>query len=181
MQHEIKELDKAKTTDMHVQPVHEKPAMKRKHSWPSDLHHFLYSRKDKSFEYGQHDCSLFVADWIEDQTGIDVAKDYRGRYKTELGAAKLIKGVTGKASVEAMAEHVFAAHSLPELANVRFARRGDIVLLDEENGSALGIVHLSGRHGLFVSDDGLKKVKLSQCRRAWRLGHVGASPVKESK
>jgi hypothetical protein len=88
-----------------------------------------------------------------------------------LGATKIIRKVTGGATVEHVAEHVTKQHDIPELPSVLFAQRGDIVLFDGAEGPALGVVHLSGKHALFVGEGGLQKVEIKKCRRAWRLGH----------
>jgi hypothetical protein len=146
-------------------------ALKRKHSWPEDLHKFLHEHADKPFTWGSHDCALFVCNWIENATGVDVAAEFRGQYKTKLGAAKIIRKVTGGESVEHVAEHVTKQHGIPELPSPLFAQRGDVVLFDGAEGPALGIVHLTGKHAIFAGEGGLQKIELNKCRRAWRLGH----------
>lgn len=45
--------------------------------------------------WGVQDCWLFAADWVWTRTGWDPAADLRGRYSTELGAARLIARAGG--------------------------------------------------------------------------------------
>jgi hypothetical protein len=43
------------------------------------------------FAWGRHDCLLHPADWCRVAAGVDPAADFRGRYKTELGARRILK------------------------------------------------------------------------------------------
>ncbi len=126
-------------------------------------------RKQRNPFRGTNDCSLFVADAIVAITGADVATDYRGKYDSKESAFLLIRQLTGGSTVEDVAEHEFPKHDFKEVP-VLFAQRGDAVLLDGDEGLALGIVHLDGKHALFVSTNGLNKIELSKCKRAWRVG-----------
>lgn len=49
--------------------------------------------------------------------------------------------------------------------SVKMAQRGDIVEFD----SRLGIVSLDGMRALFPGPDGLERVKVLSCSRAWRV------------
>ena len=56
---------------------------------------YLSQSVRKPFAWGSHDCCLFVAGWIEAERGVDTAGGFRSRYRTELGAARLIRRAGG--------------------------------------------------------------------------------------
>lgn len=45
----------------------------------------------RPFEWGQADCMLDVADWLDYSCGLDVASAWRGRYSSEAEAAALMQ------------------------------------------------------------------------------------------
>lgn len=47
------------------------------------------------FKYGSLDCCLWVCDVIRDHKGVDYAERWRGKYKGELGAFRLIRDAGG--------------------------------------------------------------------------------------
>jgi cell wall-associated NlpC family hydrolase len=144
--------------------------MRRKHSWPEDLHAFIEARKSEPFAWGKNDCCIFAADAILAMTGIDVAADYRGKsYSDEAGAFAELHQVTGGATVEDAAVYAAGKYGLKSLPSPLFAQRGDLVLFNGDAGLALGIVHLNGRHALVVSTKGLARVPVKNCLKAWRV------------
>jgi hypothetical protein len=52
---------------------------------------YLCAAGRRHWAWGEIDCFLFVADWVERITGIDCAGDYRGTYTSEREARRLIK------------------------------------------------------------------------------------------
>lgn len=56
---------------------------------------YLSHSARKPFAWGSHDCCLFVAGWIEAERGECPAGGFRGRYRTALGAARLIHRAGG--------------------------------------------------------------------------------------
>ena len=73
------------------------------------------------------------------------------------------------------AASVFAAELGSEEVPTPFAQRGDIVEADvvsAEGGSgpSLGVVDLDGAHALFAGPSGAIRIKITDCRRAWRVG-----------
>jgi hypothetical protein len=143
--------------------------VQREQNWEMLLHNFVESRKKQPFKYGINDCALFVADAIQAMTGTDVAADFRGKYTDMLSSLAIIKQVTGGTTVEDVAVFEFAKSGIKELSTVKLAQRGDVVLCNNEGAPALGIVYLNGIDGLFVGTDGLFKVAVLACRRAWRV------------
>ena len=55
------------------------------------LPEILERYRNAPFEWGECDCCLFAADVVRDLTGVDYAAEFRGRYSTKIGAARLIK------------------------------------------------------------------------------------------
>lgn len=51
---------------------------------------YLRRTANKPFAWGSCDCCLFVADWVSETTGKDMAVDLRGTYETEAGAKEII-------------------------------------------------------------------------------------------
>jgi hypothetical protein len=147
--------------------------IKRLDHWELHLHDYIEANKTVGFSYDSSkgkDCATFVADAIKAITDTDVYAAFRGQYTTETGALKAIKTITGGTTVEDAAVFITKQFNMKELPNVKFAGRGDVVLFDGSEGPAMGIVSLNGLHALFVSDKGVNKVPVKQCRRAWRVG-----------
>lgn len=91
----------------------------------------LLSYKTRSFEWGESDCCLFVADCIKAQVDVDPAAAYRGKYKTEIGAKKaLVK----YGSLEELLDSLFGR------VDFKLAKRGDAVMFQSELGTTMGIL-----------------------------------------
>ena len=54
------------------------------------LNEFLARARQREFIWGVHDCCLFAADWVLEQTGVDPAAQFRGTYSSEAEAQALI-------------------------------------------------------------------------------------------
>lgn len=142
----------------------------RKDHWEISLDNYLDEQFEKPFEYGVRDCCLFAANWIELLTGVDVAAEYRGKYTTELGAARLIKKVTGGSSPEDCMDKASADYDfITSHPSIWYAQRGDIVSLEREGNISLGVVDLDGQHAWFTGDT-LTRYPLSECKRSWHIG-----------
>lgn len=59
------------------------------------LPEFLRVARARPFAWGRHDCALFAADWVLNETGHDPAAAWRGRYRSEAGAARAIEAAGG--------------------------------------------------------------------------------------
>jgi hypothetical protein len=135
--------------------------------WPERLAAFLRESADKPFEWGTNDCALRACSAVEAITGTDIAAALRGRYKTELGAARVMRRFAG--NLEAVAEQIAYEFAIREVTPL-FARRGDVVLLDTPLGPSLGMVAMNGHTAEFKVNDGLLRAPVAACRRAWRIG-----------
>jgi hypothetical protein len=129
----------------------------RVQGWESILAEHIRQAYHATFAWGINDCCLWPADWVHKGTGTDFGSDWRGKYKTEAGAAKLMKkrGYTGPADI--------ASEHLLEIP-VPLAGRGDLLLHPE---GCLGIGH--GRHGFFLKADGVLMSDALACVRAWKV------------
>ncbi len=117
-----------------------------------------------------HDCSTFCADGIRAITGVDIADDFRGKYRTEEEAFALIKSLTGGSTVADAAAYCAKKHGLTDLAEPLFAKRGDLVVFEAPTGSLVsGLVHLNGRHIIAMGEDGLYRFPTSHVKKAWHV------------
>lgn len=139
--------------------------MTRHHDWVERLDRFIRESHTKPFKWGSFDCCLFSCDAVRAMTDVDLAADFRGKYRSKTGAAKLMKKFKG---VEGIAWKVAAEHSLIEVPALT-AQRGDVVLLDTDLGPALGVVSLDGRFAWFAAPEGLAARRLPDFRKAWRI------------
>jgi hypothetical protein len=142
--------------------------MKRYSDWESRLLEFIMSRAFTPFAWGKHDCSLFACDAVLAMTGTDIAADFRGRYTTKLGAAKVIREFVPSGQLSDLAEKRGGEKGLTEVGP-RAAQRGDIVLLATDQETALGIVALDGRSAYTVAEVGYQKLPIKYWSRAWRV------------
>lgn len=58
---------------------------------PPRLGQFMETAGRTPFAWGRHDCLLFPAAWCRAVAGVDPAAGFRGRYRTELGARRILK------------------------------------------------------------------------------------------
>lgn len=113
--------------------------------WPNRLSSFIEARLARAFSWGESDCCLFVSDAVEAMTGVDPSARWRGLYKTEKGARRLMRDNGGVAGVATL---VLGPPIQPALAG-----RGDVVLIDTPDGEALALcigaqVAAQGRSGI---------------------------------
>lgn len=83
------------------------------------------------FDWGRHDCALFVADWIAERRGFDPAEDLRGTYRTRRGCGRLLLRRGGLATVVAAA--------LRRLSPTAEPVPGDVGIVETREGPAMGI------------------------------------------
>jgi hypothetical protein len=148
-------------------------ALTRVQHWDTRaLHEFLLARASAPFAWGAHDCALFAADAIQAMTGVDIAEDFRGKYSDEAGAIAAIGEVCGGSTVADAAAYCAQKHGLAEWGMPLLARRGDLVVVRNGDGSLIaGLIHLNGRHIVAAGEKGLLRLPIRNALRAW---HVGA-------
>lgn len=140
--------------------------MTRRSTWEADLSAYIASVRDARFEWGAFDCAMFAAGAVIAVTGVDPVEVYRGKYSTELGAAKALKKY-GAGDLKSTLDTMFEARPIGRL------QRGDLVW----SGDAVGVC--MGDYALFVGhhpvDDGSELHGLIRKPRAewaggWRVG-----------
>ncbi|MBF0270313.1 MAG: hypothetical protein HQL44_17165 [Alphaproteobacteria bacterium] len=126
----------------------------------------IASAHGRAFEWGSFDCCLWACDVVEALTGVDPAAPFRGRYKSKRGAFVALKRFAGGGMLET-ARKIADDLSCPEVP-VKTARRGDVVLLERDDGPALGVC--VGKDVAAASLTGLCLVPLKEASHAWRVG-----------
>jgi hypothetical protein len=136
---------------------------------------FLRERAQMPFAWGSNDCALFAADAILANTGTDVADDFRGKYTTQLGAIRTIQQVTGGTTVADAAAYCATKHGLVEHTHPLMAKRGDLVVIENDGNLIAAVVHLNGYHAVSVSETGLVRLPIADHNgkpnvvRAWSI------------
>lgn len=129
----------------------------RFHDWQSRLQAALAARQHSPFEWGQHDCCLFVCDCIEAMTGRDPAADVRG-YASDREAARLVRELGG---MRAIGSARFGAEIAPALAQV-----GDVGLVVHDGRQSLALC--GGAHWVAAGAVGLAVLPMRAAAVAWR-------------
>lgn len=128
--------------------------------WESQLNEYIADKRHTRFEYGVHDCALFVANTVDIMTGYDPAADFRGKYSTKIGSLRALKNYGG-GDLESTFDALLPARDLA------FCQRGDVVF----NGDAVGICF--GSMAIFVGeteqDDGLILLDMGAMKKAWAV------------
>ncbi|MDH0749535.1 hypothetical protein N5D61_24730 [Pseudomonas sp. GD03842] len=103
----------------------------RHRDWTTRLNEVIKAALERPFSWGDFDCCLFAADCAVAVCGVDPASAYRGKYKTEAGAKRLIKKNHG--SLEAAWDACFSR------VQPAFIQRGDIALYESPNGRGIAV------------------------------------------
>ena len=137
----------------------------RPENWPARLAAYVQARQSRPFVWGDHDCCLFGADWVRELHGVDLAGDVRGKYKTALGAARIVGHGFSLATFvgDRLADHGFA--KIP----VRMASRGDVVAAHVGAYSRLCFGVIVDHRAAFPGAAGLMTIPLNQVAYAWKI------------
>ena len=134
--------------------------MARVQGWELALVAAIAGARDLPFQWGVHDCATWAFDVRQALTGIDAADAWRGKYRTEKGAARMLRRLRCK-TVEDLAVSILG----DPLSTTLFAQRGDIVLGGPEQ--ALGVC--VGSDALFLQPSGLVALPIRNCMKSWRV------------
>lgn len=133
----------------------------RLEGWEVRLFDAVEAARARPFEWGHHDCATWAFDVRRSLVGgDDLAGLWRGRYRTALGAQRVMRKL-GWSDIEAMGRSLLG----DPLASVLMAQRGDMLLSGAD--PAFGVC--VGARGAFVGPDGLAFVPLGQCLMAWSV------------
>jgi hypothetical protein len=130
----------------------------RNRDWTTRLNDVIKAALGRPFSWGEFDCCLFAADCAVAVCGTDPAEQYRGKYKTETGAKRLLKKNHG--SLEAAWDVCFAR------IQPAFIQRGDIALYDAPNGRAVAVFWANEYWS--TTDDGVGRVDCKPLA-VWRV------------
>lgn len=144
-------------------------SLNRSENWPQKLRAYLSAQNDVPFAWSSNDCCSNACGWIRLATGIDLYAEFRGRYSDEPSAEAAILAITGTGgTVEDAADYLTLKYKMPEI-NPKLASRGDVVLFDGQLGPMLGIVNCNPVYSVFPGDAGLRSIRTTTARRAWRV------------
>ena len=142
--------------------------LKRLPQWDTVLlPQYVRSRAKLPFTWGENDCCLFAAGAIQAITGTDIATDFRTGYKTEAQAFALVKKLTGGTTAADAAAYCAASSGLTEYVYPLQAKRGDLVVLENDGRLIAGIVQ--DRYVVSVGEAGLMYLPITQVKRAWAV------------
>ena len=130
----------------------------RHRDWTTRLHDVIRAALGRPFSWGEFDCCLFAADCSSAICDVDPAALYRGKYKSESGAKRLLKKNHG--SLEAAWDACFSRVALP------FVQRGDVVLYDAPLGRSMAVFWAGDYWS--TTDDGVARVECEPLA-AWRV------------
>lgn len=123
---------------------------------------FIQAHKNKPFVWGENDCCLFAANAVLAVTSVDLAPEFRGKYRTELGAARALKK-HGYTSIE-MLLNAKLGQAIAPLS----AKNGDVALVkNHQEQLAAGVIFRSSIY--CVSPMGLSQLPLASIINVWRV------------
>lgn len=140
----------------------------------AELDRYVHAAMARRWAWGEVDCFLFVADWVERATGLDPAGVWRGAYTTEREARRLMKRHGGPLALAArgLAAAGCAATTAPGRGDVALVR----VPLKEWRGRLIvvpvGAICLRGGLWMVRVRDGLVFRNFGVLQ-AWGVPHGG--------
>lgn len=129
------------------------------------LSRFLKAAEGRPFQWAppHHDCLSWLADWVAVRRGVDPARSWRGSYRTERGAIRILKREGGAIALLDKA-------LLPlGITRTDVPGRGDIGVIKTPEG-AVGVIVLDGstaalgRGGLMI-----RRIDLLRPVAAWAM------------
>lgn len=115
-----------------------------------------------------HDCAQgFVGGWVLSETGQDVAKPWRGRYRTARGCYRLVRRSGGLVAMmsEGLGAFGFSRTFAPELGDV-----GAVMMQTEFRAEPVGAI--MGVDGwLSLTGRGIRSTRSDRYVAAWSIPH----------
>lgn len=122
---------------------------------------------DTPWAWGSHDCTIWPANWVRACGSPDPAEAWRGRYRTAIGAARLVNAAGG------MAELFTAGAAAARLHRTQRIIAGDVGLIElparakGPMGVAVGAICIGGGEWAVVRSGGLWLGR-ARVTAAWR-------------
>ena len=139
----------------------------------SSLQTYAESVRYKDFVWGRFDCLLFAANCIKIlDPKLDVMRGFRGKYKSRLGAEKILKKETEAGTFKAF---IFKLCDNLELETIdpNYAQRGDLIMFRGEdiNGDTDDAVGICiGASFMYAAPiGGLAFIPMGLAEHCWRI------------
>lgn len=130
--------------------------------WRHRLNDALAKHRKAPFRWGKHDCAILAADCIKAVVGDDLARGYRGKYRSSEAGLALMREAGFEDQVAMLASRY------PEIAPA-MARAGDVGVIEGPFGAALGV--FDGPHIIvFALSGGLGRLPRTDAIKAFRIG-----------
>ncbi len=137
--------------------------------WESLLDSFFQSRLNAPFQLGLNDCAMFACDAIKAITGVDLVMSLRGKYSSMKQGHDLIDDLTEGKGMLHFYDVTAKQYNIKDVP-LLLAHRGDAVIITLEEGPVLGVIGLDGMYACFAGPDGIEKVLVRDCDKAWSIG-----------
>lgn len=136
-------------------------AVTRRPDWPRLLDAYVDDHRRRPFQWGEHDCGTFLANWVVLVAGWDPLAAVRGRYHSRVGWHRVRRKDGWRDGAEVF-ERAFG-----DTIDLNFAHRGDGVSVPTADGPAMGILlgDMIASPGL----DGLEFVPRDHAMLVWRV------------
>lgn len=125
------------------------------------LSDFIEQQRHKPFKWGEHDCCMLAARWLELNGAADLAAEFRGKYSCELGALRVIRQA-GFVSLLALLQAKLGDSVAPLLL-----QRGAVVLLDTPEGDVVGLYQ--GHDCFALAQTGLVSYPKANIKMGWNV------------
>lgn len=127
--------------------------------WEKSFRDWLAANSKTPFRWGRFDCVLMAGLCSDAITGNQYAKDFIGRYKTRIGAMRIVKTEFGSF------DNIFSSRYRE--INPNMAWRGDVVLAEIEGEQTYGVLESNAAY--FAGRDGLIFIQKPKILKAWRI------------
>jgi len=141
--------------------------MIRAEDWVNRLDDYFKRTETLPFSLGANDCCLFAAGAVQAMTGVDLAARFRGKYRTEAGAMRILKRYAD-GDVRAMMTRMARDNALEEVTPLRLTR-GSIALISHDGRESLGVISLTGAHILAPAVTGRAQFPLTRALTGWLI------------
>lgn len=139
--------------------------------WETRLNRQLMAAANRPFEWGSHDCALFVAGVIDAVLGVDPAGQWRGTYDSEYSALRRCMERVGGGWETAIREG--AAGLRLRRVDPRFAHRGDVGLARGSDGLICAVACV-GSTWVGTGPGGLVDARTCDIVAAWQVGRTSS-------
>jgi len=133
-------------------------------NWEKRLFASVRAARTQPFQWGVNDCALGTANHVLAFTNVDLAADYRGKYRT-LAGARRICGSDARAFL-AFVDRIFTEHGMWQV-DVKFAQIGDVTFYEKTGFSCVAMC--VGLISVAPGKDGLQHLPTKEALCAWRI------------